>query len=261
MKPINVDEIRAFMRALNKPAESTRLRAFFPSGHPFKAGDSGRKAAPTRAIVEEWQAEGRGVYVVINDGGDTDSEITTCRAIFCEWDDRPKDWQISAWQDLNLPEPTLQVDTGGKSIHSYWVFADPIAPEQWRSLQRRLLEHSDADRTLKNPSRVMRLPGTYHIGPDGTVGEQVSIIHQSDAYYTPEQLDACLPDEPTHTHLIKARQFTDYKPHTLNDVQDALNCIPVAIPKSGQYPLFRNLMWGSLKPSQMQVVRPIRLLP
>ena len=53
------------------------------------------------------QAEGRGVYIVVNDGGDTDSEITSCRAFFCEWDDRPKEEQINAWKELGLPEPTL----------------------------------------------------------------------------------------------------------------------------------------------------------
>ncbi|NBR91409.1 MAG: hypothetical protein EBS68_16160, partial [Rhodobacteraceae bacterium] len=177
-KPIDFSAARQFLKILGKTKEATRLRAFYPSGHQFKAGDSGRKAPPSAAIIDEWQAEGRGVYVVINDGGDTDSEITACRAIFCEWDNRPKDWQVTAWQELQLPEPSLQVDTGGKSIHTYWVLADPIAPDQWRSMQKRLLEHADADRTLKNPSRVMRLPGTYHIGPDGHPGQQVAIIHQ-----------------------------------------------------------------------------------
>ena len=246
-KPLDFDAARQFFQILRKTKDNVRLRAFYPSGHPFKAGDSGRKAAPSRDVVQSWQTEGRGVYVVINDGGDNDSEITACRAIFCEWDDRPKDWQVTAWQEIGLPEPTMQVDTGGKSIHSYWVFTDSISPDLWRSLQKRLLEHADADRTLKNPSRVMRLPGTFHIGPDGTIGAQVCIIHQSDAYYTPAQLNAVLPDEQTHTQLIQARQFTDYKPHTLSDVQDALNCIPSAVPDSGQYPLFRNLMWGLIE--------------
>ena len=246
-KPLDFDAARQFFQILRKTKDSIRLRAFYPSGHPFKAGDPGRKAAPSRDVVQSWQTEGRGVYVVINDGGDNDSEITACRAIFCEWDDRPKDWQVTAWHELGLPEPTMQVDTGGKSIHSYWVFTDPISPDLWRSLQKRLLEHSDADRTLKNPSRVMRLPGTFHIGPDGAIGSQVCIIHQSDAYYTPDQINAVLPDEQTHTQLIQARQFTDYRPHTLSDVQDALNCIPSAVPDSGQYPLFRNLMWGLIE--------------
>jgi hypothetical protein len=244
MKPIDFNAARQFIKILRKPPKAARLRAFFPSGHPFKSGDAGRKGAPSRQIVEEWQAEGRGVYLVINTGGDTDSEINSCHAIFCEWDDRPKDWQVAAWKDLGLPEPTVQVDTGGKSIHTYWAFTDPITTDQWRSLQRRLLEHADADRTLKNPSRVMRLPGTYHIDTDGAQGDQVAIIHQSDSYYSYAQLDECLPDEPTHNNLVQARQFANYKTRTLFEIQEALDCIPAAIPKTKQYPLFRNLMWG-----------------
>ena len=177
---LDLSQTKLFTSILKKEKGNLRLRAFYPSGHPFKSSDSGRKGEPKRATVEEWQNEGRGVYAVINDGGDTDSEITKCRAVFCEWDDRPKEWQIDAWKGLGLPEPTLQVDTGGKSIHNYWVFAEPISVDDWKSLQTRLLDHADADRSLKNPSRVMRLPGTFHIDGDGNPGGLTSIIHTSE---------------------------------------------------------------------------------
>lgn len=199
--------IRAFLKVIGKPTGTARLRGFFPNGHPAKGEDRGRKAPPSRNVVEQWQAEGRGVYVVINDGGDTDADITGCRAFFCEWDDRPKEWQLTAWQELGLPEPTIQVDTGGKSIHNYWVLSDPISPQHWRILQKRLLEHADADRALKNPSRVMRLPGTYHVRPDGTLGELATIASCSEHLYSVEQIEACLPEpeqQPTPAPLPPA---------------------------------------------------------
>ena len=34
--------------------------------------------------------DGHGVYVVINEGGDRDKDITHCNALFSEWDDQPK---------------------------------------------------------------------------------------------------------------------------------------------------------------------------
>lgn len=191
--------IREFLKVIGKPTGTARLRGFLPAGHPKKANDSGRKAPPSRSTVEQWQAESRGVYVVINDGGDTDAEITGCRAFFCEWDDRPKDWQLTAWQQLGLPEPTIQVDTGGKSIHCYWVLTDPISPQHWRILQKRLLEHADADRALKNPSRVMRLPGTYHVKPDGTLGELATIVTKSERTYSVEEIETCLPEPEPET--------------------------------------------------------------
>jgi predicted P-loop ATPase len=93
----------------------------------------------------------------------------------------------------------------------------------------------------------MRLPGTYHVGPDGTLGEMVAIIHTSDTYYTAEQLNAFLPDEQTHEGIIQSNTFTDYHPHTLDEIRDALACIPAAVPKSKQYAFYRNLLWGLIK--------------
>ena len=203
--------IRTFFKVIGKPTGTARLRGFFPNGHPAKGDDRGRKAPPSRKAVEEWQAEGRGVYVVINDGGDTDADITGCRAFFCEWDDRPKDWQLNAWQELGLPEPTIQVDTGGKSIHCYWVLNDPISPQHWRILQKRLLDHADADRALKNPSRVMRLPGTFHVKADGTLGELASIVTCSERTYNVEDIEACLPEpeQPATAITVSSVQLPD----------------------------------------------------
>ena len=148
---LDLAQTKLFTSILKKQKGDLRLRAFYPSGHPFKSSDSGRKGEPKRQIVEEWQNEGRGVYAVINDGGDTDSEITACRAVFCEWDDRPKEWQIDAWQDLGLPEPTLQVDTGGKSGLVLLSLAVPVHNPEG-------LDHQDL-------LRVGGSPHSLHHGP------------------------------------------------------------------------------------------------
>ena len=240
-------QTRQFFSLLRKQKADLRLRAFYPSGHPFKSSDSGRKSEPKKATVEEWQSEGRGVYAVINDGGDTDSEITQCRAVFCEWDDRPKDWQVDAWQHLLLPEPTFQVDTGGKSIHNYWVFAEPIPVDDWKSIQTRLLDHADADRSLKNPSRVMRLPGTFHIDADGNAGDLTTIIHTSDKYYTAGDIEKVLPSRKMHDKMIEANRYSDYKARTLEEVREALSKVPPRKPGTGTYHIYRNLFWGLIK--------------
>ena len=164
---LNKEEWRTFLDTLGKDVKTVRLRSFFPKNHPLKATDHGKKSHANGDWIYRMQSEGRGVYIVVNDGGDTDSEITACRAFFCEWDNREKSWQINAWKELGLPEPTLQIDTGGKSIHNYWVLKKVIDPKTWKPIQERLLDHADADRALKNPSRVMRLAGTYHMKDDG----------------------------------------------------------------------------------------------
>lgn len=244
---LDLSQTKLFTSILKKQKGDLRLRAFYPSGHPFKSSDSGRKGEPKRTTVEEWQNEGRGVYAVINDGGDTDSEITQCRAVFCEWDDRPKEWQIDAWKDLGLPEPTIQVDTGGKSIHNYWVFAEPIQVEDWKSLQTRLLDHADADRSLKNPSRVMRLPGTFHIDGDGNPGGLTTIINTSDNYYTVRDIEKGLPSRKIHEKMIEAGRYSDYKARTLDEIREALDKVPARKAGTGTYHIYRNLFWGLIK--------------
>lgn len=241
------DQTRQFLNALNKPPGTLRLRAFLPAGHPLKGEDKGRKGPPSKKDIIGWQSEGRGIYAVINDGGDTDKEITHCRAFFCEWDDRPKEWQVFAWRDLGLPEPTIQVDTGGKSIHNYWVLNAPITPAHWVVIQKRLLEHADADRALKNPSRVMRLPGTFHISPDGSPGAMASVVSITENYYSASDIEQCLPSEYVYERLQHARQFRYDKSHTIDEIREALSLIPSRVPGTQTYPMYRNILWGLIK--------------
>lgn len=246
-KQFDRDEARAFIRALRKPAGSIRLRAFYHSENPAKQGDSGRKGGPDPALIEQWQQEGRGIYIVINDGGDKDSDITHCRAIFCEWDNRPVEWQVTAWKELGLPEPSLQVATGGKSIHNYWIFNNTISPDQWLPLQARLLEYTQADQTTRNLSRVLRLPGTFYADGSGVLSDKVSIIHNSEKYYTYDELDSTIPTEELQQEIQQAQSFAQYEKQDLAEIEKALNHIPAAIPKTDKYPFYRNLLWALIK--------------
>jgi hypothetical protein len=243
------DAARQFLAALGKPKGAIRLRGFYAKTDPRKADDKGRKGAPTKSLMEEWVADRRGVYVVINNGGDNDADITECIAFFIEWDDRPKDWQVTAWREYGLPEPSLQVDTGGKSIHNYWILSEPVDAVRWRAVQTRLIDYTKSDAQLKNPSRVMRLPGM----PNAATGVPVAIIHQTEERYTVDQIEACIPEpDPVlaaspDPRIERARSFTDYEAQGLDEIQKALSCIPPRVPGSGTYPMYRNILWGLMK--------------
>ena len=188
---IDCEQVRSQLAALDyKRDDQVFLRAFYPDTDPRKAEDKGRKAEATNldqviTHATRFQAEGRGVYLVVNGGGHTNKDVVEGRAIFYEHDNLDKAAQVDLWKDLGLPEPSLQIDTGGKSIHSYWVFAEPLAIEKWLPLQTDLLEFADADRSIKNASRVMRLAGAWH-----SSGNQSLIINNSGKRYTFEELRA-----------------------------------------------------------------------
>ncbi len=193
---------------------SVYLRFFYPSDDPRKDGDKGRKSNRLNfKEIETYQRQGRGAYFVINGGGHKNDDVTQGHAIFVEHDDLDKDLQRDLWQVLDLPEPTFQVDTGGKSIHSYWVFDEAVEINQWCQLQRDLLEYTQGDRSIKNPARVMRLAGAWHISHDqqgNPVYNQSKIIAASGAVYSFEELRGIIPEqENERLPLISHQLFFD----------------------------------------------------
>ncbi|GAX46118.1 hypothetical protein NIES4075_71390 [Tolypothrix sp. NIES-4075] len=172
--------------------DAVYVRAFLPKVDPRYASGTARKAdnLDFKQILQ-WQQQGYGVYFVINGGGHKDENVQLCRAVFIEHDDLEIELQRDLWQTLLLPEPTFQVQTR-KSVHSYWVFEKPISVEDWKQLQTDLLTYTNADPAIKNPSRVMRLAGAWHIKP-GENPLRCDIISQSGLKYTYETLRDSVP--------------------------------------------------------------------
>ena len=228
-QPIDREQVRQQLATLGyKAGDTVYLRAFYPDSDPRKTKDAGRKAFATKLdhLIKHattFQASGRGIYLVVNGGGHKDKDVTQTRAIFYEHDSLDKSLQLDLWKDLGLPEPTLQVDTGGKSIHSYWVFDESVVVEDWRELQTDLLEFADADRSLKNPSRVMRLAGAWH-----SSGNQSVIVSNSGKRYTYADLRAIVPTpEKTEPLLFQPKL---HLPSTVSRCEDITIPVPASIP-------------------------------
>ena len=105
-----------------------------------------------------------------NPGGTKDAEIRFCRALFFEDDSNlPVETKKMQWEAAGLPHPSLQIWTGGKSVHHYWILQEPCTPDLFRAGQKRLAAHaarclpdSDIDTALYNPARILRLAGGTH---------------------------------------------------------------------------------------------------
>ena len=143
----------------------------------------------TYKTLKTWNNKGCCVSVIINGQGQADENVKTGRAIFFEHDDLPKQEQLQLWKKLGLPEPTLQVDTGNKSIHSYWVLDKSVPVQDWKKLQSDLLDFSNGDRSIKNPAKPMRAPGFKHQKTD----EVVKIVSKSGKKYGYTELRELIP--------------------------------------------------------------------
>ena len=114
------------------------------------------------AQLSELNQQGRGIYFVVNPGGERDNEITEARSLFWENDNKTKAEQLQQVRTSGLPVGAI-VETN-KSIHCYSPLASPIQDlSQWTQLQERLIQRMDTDAAIRNPSRLMRLPGFDHV--------------------------------------------------------------------------------------------------
>jgi len=241
-KQVIPETINQFIKLLGKPQDAAWVRYLDPLRKKPSGDDHHWSGSPQDvAELQNRQSEGFNAYLIIGNGttstgksgNQNDADITDIPALFVEWDDKPIDWQISAWKELSLPEPSIQVHTGGKSIHCYWVLDTPMAPAEWRVLIKRLILHTGADQANKNPSRAMRLPGAIYINKQGEQTGVAEIIYSSDRRYSASEIEECLPPVlPAPTPKAAARpRFTaptkKWEPRTEADLIDALKQVPV----------------------------------
>lgn len=176
-----------------------------------------------------------------------EGDVTSCPALFAEWDDKPMGWQLQAWQELDLPEPTIQLLTGGKSVHSYWRLTEPMEPAQWRELQARLIDHCGSDPKCKDPSRLMRLPGFAYIDkktgePNGHTAE---VVHTSNSRYSAAEIEACLPSLlPPPPAPAAPAPAPALRCHTLQEIEAAAACIPERVVGGNTYETCRRALCG-----------------
>lgn len=114
----------------------------------------------------------RGVYFVVNAGGDSDKDITRYNAFFVENDNL-----TIAEQHANLDacplQPSIRIETR-KSVHAYFLIEtdeqNNVNETTFRDVQTRLVNYFDGDKACVNPSRVMRVPYFNHVHFDRDAG-------------------------------------------------------------------------------------------
>lgn len=133
----------------------------------------------------------RGVFFVVNFGGQDDDSITRINAQFVEMDNDSFDEQQKKIDAFPLP-PSMVIKTQ-KSYHVYWFMDSGAKVERFRMIQTQLVKHFDGDPMCVNESRVMRLPGFMHCKKDTPV-EVTCVSFHPERKYTQDQLSDVLPE-------------------------------------------------------------------
>lgn len=126
----------------------------------------------------------RGIFFVVNSGGNSDRKINKINAQFFECDTLSLEEQLENISKFPL-EPSIIVQTK-KSLHVYFLIKNGKV-EKFRDIQKKLAKHFNGDGSCINESRVMRVPGFYHCKE-----EQVRvkcIKFNPNLFYTQEDLE------------------------------------------------------------------------
>lgn len=143
---------------------------------------------------------GRGVFYVVNSGGQTDDSITRINAQFVEMDSGTFEEQWEKVDAFKLP-PSMVIQTR-KSLHVYWFVDKSANVSSFREIQKRLVKHFNGDPACVNESRVMRLPGFNHCKTDTPVMVRC-VLFRLERVYSQEQLVDVLAEPKGETSPVQ----------------------------------------------------------
>ena len=190
------------LNALFNPNEKVCLRVFADrKGDPFSGQKYSCEAAKFndyKDTLKKHNEANRGIFFVVNLGGDNDKDIIRINAQFVEMDEGTFEEQQAKIDAFALP-PSMIIRTR-KSLHTYWFMKDAKV-EKFRVIQKGLVKHFHGDPACVNESRVMRLPGFNHCKQEPV--EVVCISFHPERKYTQEQLEEILPIEEEAVTEVK----------------------------------------------------------
>jgi hypothetical protein len=147
---------KARVHALEK-AERARLKAVGdPAWKKFALRRNHEGTlAEMRQTIEEKQAAGWAVFIVVNAGGHRGKAITRVRSLFVDKDDGPvpAEWHVT---------PSFIARRSATRWHAYWVVVDcPL--DSFKDTQKRLAIHYSSDPDVHDLPRLLRVRGTWHL--------------------------------------------------------------------------------------------------
>ena len=167
--------------------------------------------------------QGKGIAYIVNQGGTCDAEISRITSSFADWDagrgadgrylpleiaEEEKQEFLIRLND-RLPPCSFLVETRN-GFHPYWLLLEEIAREQFIDLQTRIAICLGGDSSVKNPARVMRLPGFLWC-KSGYASFPVRVIQFNDFRYSFKEILDLLPpaNELTTTKVtLNPRRFS-----------------------------------------------------
>ena len=194
-KPSNeqaIDARLAFLRLLFDPRDWVEIRLVpLRSSRWFQLHDEQQSKAALRWAGERnsRQHDADSIYFGVNPRRDSDlrgdENVAIFRSLFADFDGGTTfDDALARIREAELPTPSLGVASGG-GTHVYWLLDAPATDAaEWKAIQKGIARKLKSDKTVTNPERIMRLPGTLNVKPERPGRPLCHVVHNIDTRHS-----------------------------------------------------------------------------
>ena len=171
--PAQVTDLHRYSQAVFDAHDIVELRLLGKS-KPIKLWRAAHELPVMYEELLRYNRQGYNIYAGANPrrarGISGDEGVLLARCLFVDFDDilpgdgcGPSEFALMRIDEAGLPSPTMVISSG-HGVHAYWRLFEPVDDlGRWRQLQERLIAALASDKSIKNPERIMRLPGFLNV--------------------------------------------------------------------------------------------------
>lgn len=152
---------------------------------------SGKFSVADFKYLKNFNDRGAGIFLTINETDGAGRGIKNIIKINAAFGDFDGCLLYPVWEYM----PSMVIESSSGKFHAYWWVDDDKFPvEGFRQIQEAISEKFGSDPKVKDPSRVMRVPGFYH--KKATPYMTRIIYYNHDRKYTFAELTEKFPPKP-----------------------------------------------------------------
>lgn len=197
-------QLEYFVGCIFEPGDWVEIRALRDE-QVRKLWSPANKLQNQAEQLQKFNEEGFNINFGVNprkgQGCSGDKAVELCRCLFVDFDNvsgsacfKPSDIILAKIAEIELQRPTVLVHSG-HGVHCYWRLTSPVEPGFWSEQQQRLNITVSSDPAIKNPERLMRLPGFMNTKSEPHVKCETVCIDPSLVYEVDDIL-SCLKKLP-----------------------------------------------------------------
>ena len=171
---MSIKDLEIFVSAIYGPDDIVELRLLAKGQKSVQKWMNACELLQYYPVLTDYNQKGYNIYAGVNPRKkhqvSGDDNVLLARCLFADFDGiEPLDgcgrWEVVSDRifQADLPQPDLIIHSG-HGIHTYWMIQEPLADlDLWRSTQHQMNLGIQADICVKNPERIMRLPGFLNV--------------------------------------------------------------------------------------------------